>query len=214
MNLKKYSFLKNFFDKNFWQQNPEHVLGYSPIISEIKKAKLKNSKILEIKSNFPGLATFLDKSANEIDINSFTHTGDLPLKKNFYDISVAMDVLAELDPNLREKAIYELIRVSKKLVLLTVSSSQDFVILSKQPKTDEVLVFIDRSLRKLKKNAQIKSYPNLNLNLKKILVYSQLNKSQKAAIISKTIFLILIPILKFCNFSKTYRRIFVIKLQL
>lgn len=240
--------LRKFFNKYFWRQHPETALRYAPVVSEIKKAHLENSKILEIGSGSLGITPYLKKEVDGLDIdfsgpksNMLTRikgqADDIHFHKNSYDVSISVDVIEHLDNSRRDSAIYEMLNVTKKLAILVVPEGEDSQIQDKKlyekyfkifkkpnqflqehikyglPKKEEILVSIDKSLRKLNKKAQIKSYPNLNLAIRNILMQTWITKSKLLYYLYLKGYLVFVPILRYCNFGKTYRRVFVIKFE-
>lgn len=246
MNLKNSKTLKNFFEKYFYQQDTETALRYYPVVSQIKKANLADSKILEIGSGPLGITPYIKKPIDGLDVdfsgpksalvNRIKHSADkLPFGKDFYDVTIAVDVFEHLEPNLRQSAIYEMLRVTKKLSIIVIPTSEDsqqqdrlfhdiwtktFNIKNRSleqhlkyglPEANELLVYIDKSLRKLNKKATISSYPNLNLQVRFMLIRTNYTKSVFLNFIYLKGYLLLLPVLRFCNFGKTYRRVFVIE---
>src|SRR3990167_7728703 len=158
---------------------------------------------------------------------------NLPFLKNAYDVAISVDVLEHLRKEERQDAIYEILRVSQHLVVIVVpvgklSQGQDkkldeyFLkkfgrrnqyleehISNGLPKTEEVLVFIDKSLRKLNKKAKVESYPNLNLLVREILMKTWISENKFFYYFYLKGFLLLLPILKLANFGNCYRRVFV-----
>src|SRR3989344_6143131 len=160
---------------------------------------------------------------------------NLPFTKNSYDVVISVDVLEHLNKENRADAIYENLRVAKHLAVIVapvgeLAQEQDkkldeyfFKKFSKRnqyliehvsnglPKTEEVLVFIDKSLRKLNKKAKVESYPNLNLFVREILMRTWISKSKFFYYFYLKGFLLLLPILKLANFGNCYRRVFVVE---
>lgn len=243
---KNNNFVKKFFDTFFWRQHPEAALRYLPVVSKIKKAKLQDSKILEIGSGSLGIAPYFKREIDAIDVD-FTgpqtkfinklkgSAWDLPFKKNSYDVTISVDVFEHIGPDLREKAIYEMLRVTKSLALIVVPSGeaaeeQDKKLQKKWnrvfsqknqfleehvknglPTPEEIFVYVDKAARKLGKIAKTNSFPNLNLTIRSILMNTWITKSKFKYYLYLKGFLLLVPILRFCNFGKTYRRIYVIE---
>jgi hypothetical protein len=240
--------VKNFFDKFFWGQHPDAALRYYPVVTEIKKAHLERSKILEIGSGSLGIIPYLKSEIDGIDIdfsgpqtdliNKVKGTAtDLPFRKNSYDTAIAVDVLEHLDREERKKAIYEMARVAKKLAVIVVpvgdlSQKQDRQLkerwekifgeenrfLSEHvenglPTPDEVLVTIDKAARKLGKKVKVRSYPNLNLLIRKMLMETWITRNKIIYYLYLKGFLLLLPLLKYANFGNCYRRVFVIELS-
>jgi len=245
-NTQKSNIVRDFFNKFYWRQHPEAALRYLPVVSQIKKAKLEDSKILEIGSGSLGIAPYFKRKIDALDVD-FTgpqtdllnqlkgNAWDLPFRKNAYDVSISVDVLEHIPPNLREKAIYEMIRVTKQLAIIVAPSGEDAQKQDKKlqqkwnqifkeknqfleehvkyglPTSEEILVCIDKALRKLGKTAKTKSFANLNLTVRNFLMNTWITKNKLKYYLYLKGYLLLIPILRFCNFRKTYRRVFVIE---
>lgn len=246
MSLINKNSVKNLFDKFFWRQHPEAALRYAPVVKEIKRLKLQNSKILEIGPGSLGIIPYLKREIDGIDIDfSGPQTGllnkikgtaiDLPFRKNSYDVVISVDVLEHLTKSYRENAIYEILRVAKKLAIIVVpigelSEKQDrnlqaywqkifknknqFLdehVKNGLPSVDDILVTIDKSKRLLGKTAKVKSYPNLNLTIRNILMKTWISKNKFIYYFYMKGCLLLLPFLKIANFGNCYRRVFVIE---
>lgn len=245
LNEKK---LKVFFDRYFWGQHPEAALRYFPVVREIKKAKLDKVKILEIGSGATGITPYLKKNIDAIDtdfsgpqtnlVNKIKASAlKLPFKKNEYDVSLSVDVLEHLQKEDREKAILEMLRVTKKLAIIVVPCGNEAQQQDKElhkhwnkifntknqfldehvanglPQVEDILVYVDRSKRNLAKKANVKSYPNTNLFVRNILMKTWITKNKYFYYLYLKGYLLFVPILKYINFGKTYRRVFVIEFQ-
>lgn len=229
-----------------WGQHPESALRYAPVISEIKKAKILNAKILEIGSGSLGITPYYKENIDAVDVDFSGPKSpyinrmkgkawELPFKKSTYDISISVDVLEHIPPELREKTIYEMIRVTKKLAIIVVPTTQESQDQDKKlqtiwnktfkiknqflnehvkyglPQAEKLLVYIDRSRRSLNKDLSVRSYPNLNLAVRYILMRTWISNIKPLYYLYLKGYLILVPILKYCNFGKTYRRVFVLE---
>lgn len=162
---------------------------------------------------------------------------ELPFRKNSYDVSISVDVLEHIKEEERAQAISEMLRVTKKMAIIVVpigelSQEQDRELKSRWdkifkeenqflkehldnglPKADEILVTIDKVARKLGVKAKVKSYKNLNLQIRKLLMLTWITKNKLIYYLYLKGFLLLLPILRFANFSNCYRRVFVIELS-
>lgn len=160
---------------------------------------------------------------------------DLPFRRNSYDVVVCSDVLEHIKKENREKAVFEILRVAKKQALIVVPTGElsekqdekladiwakkmkgknlflDEHIENGLPKNEEILVYIDRSLRKLKKTAKVKSYPILNLHVREILMRTWITNNKYIYYFYMKGMLLFLPILKRANFKNCYRRFFVIE---
>ena len=79
------------------------------------------------------------------------------------------------------------------------------------PLVDEILVWIDKSLRKLDKRASVKSRPILNLAVRQLLMKTWISKNKYLYYLYMKGYLLLLPLLRLANFGNCYRRIFVIE---
>ncbi len=160
----------------------------------------------------------------------------LPFHKNSYDVVIAIDVLEHIEPLLRAKAISEWLKVAKKLVIIVVpigqfSEKQDreldlywqkvfkdqnlFLtehVKNGLPQAEEILVDIDKLARQLGKKAKVNSRPLLNLGVRKLLMKTWISKNKYKYYLYLKGYLLLLPLLKYANFGKCYRRIFVVEL--
>lgn len=246
MNLNPEKYLRLFFNKFYKNQHPEAALRYLPIISVLKNRKMLDSKILEVGSGSLGITPYLNKSLDAIDVdfsgpqtpllNKISGTADnLPFRKNSYDVLICADTLEHLEKNQREKAIEEMMRVAKKLIIIVVptgdlSQEQDKKldayyqkIFSKKnnflsqhvenglPSTNEILVIFDRLSRKLNKKTKITSKPLLNLKIREILMKTWITKNRYTYYLYLKGYLIFMPFLALMNWGNCYRKLFVVE---
>ena len=160
---------------------------------------------------------------------------NLPFGKNSYDVAISVDVLEHLNKEERFDAIYEHLRVARHLAVIVVpvgelAQKQDKKldeyffkkfgrrnqyleehVLNGLPKTEEVLVFIDKSLRKLNKKAKVESFPNLNLVAREILMRTWISRNKFFYYLYLKGFLLLLPLFRLLSFGNCYRRVFVIE---
>ncbi len=238
--------LKKISDKYFWGQHPEAALRYAPVVKEIRKRRLLDSKILEIGSGSLGITPYLKKKIDGVDIN-FSGPESRNLRKiqgeaqqltfpnNSYDVSLSVDVIEHIPPENREKSILEQLRVTKKLAIIVVpcgqnSEAQDKLLRNKWnrlfkeknqffeehikfglPKASSLASYVDNTLAKLNRKAKVTIYPNLNLLVRSILMNSWITKNRVLYYSYLKGYLFFLPILRICNFGKTYRQVFVIE---
>lgn len=248
MKLEKQSLLRRFFNKYYKNQHPESALRYLPIVQILKKQKLQDSAILEVGSGSLGITPYLKRPLDGVDtdfsgpktplLNKIKGSAtDLPFRKNSYDVVISTDTLEHIPANLREKAIDEMLRVSRQLVIIVVptgplSQRQDsqlhnrFQKVFKQkdkflsehvenglPKNDEILVTIDKSLRNLGKGARVWSKPLLNLAVRKLIMYTWISQNKYIYYTYMKGYLLLLPLLRLANFGNCYRRLFMVKFE-
>lgn len=239
---------KNLFDKFFKFQHPDAALRYLPVVKKIKETNLTDSKILEVGSGSLGITPYIKKKIDGIDVDFSGPKTELisrikgtatklPFNKNSYDVVISSDVLEHIARQERETAIYEMLRVAKKLAIIIVpageaSEKQDKkldayykkvfkttdLFLSEHvanglPKTDEILVAIDKSLRKLEKNANVASYGYLNLQVREFLMKTWITKNKYIYYLYLKGYLLLLPLLKLANWGNCYRRMFTVEIK-
>ena len=158
----------------------------------------------------------------------------LPFEKNSYDVTISVDVLEHLNKGERLDAILEVLRVAKRLAVIVVptgalAEEQDKKldeyffkkfgfrnqylkehVSNGLPKTEEVLVSVDKALRKLNKKAKVESYSNLNLFVREILMRIWISKNRFFYYLYLKGFLLFLPVLRLANFGNCYRRVFFI----
>ena len=66
MNLPAKKILQKISNHFYWGQHTEAALRYIPVVNEIKKADLVNSKILEIGSGSTGITPYFKKYIEHI----------------------------------------------------------------------------------------------------------------------------------------------------
>jgi len=246
MSLPAENYIRKFFNKFYWCQHPEAALRYYPVVKAIKKLNLEDSKILEVGPGSLGIIPYLKREIDGVDVDfSGPKTkllnkikgkaNNLPFAKNAYDVAISVDVLEHLRKEERQDAIYEILRVTKRLVVIVVpvgelAQEQDKKldeyffkkfgqrnqyleehVLNGLPNTEEVLVAIDQSLRKLAKKAKVESFPNLNLFVREILMKTWITKSKFSYYLYLKGYLLFLPFLKLLNLGNCYRRVFVIE---
>lgn len=257
MNFNARKILKKFFDKFFWRQHPEAALRYLPVVAAIRRAGLAQAKILEVgpgslgiipylRAERENMPSYLKKPIDGLDVD-FSGPAislltkikgsaeSLPFRRNSYDVVVCVDVLEHLPRQNRQKAIYEMLRVAKKLTVIVVpvgdlSQAQDRELdsLWRQifgrenqflaehvenglPTQDQILVYLDKSKRLLKKNIKVSSAPLLNLQVRQLLMRTWISKNKLSYYLYLKGYLLLVPLLALANFGDCYRRIFVIE---
>ena len=124
-------FLDNLKGLIFWQGwHPEVALRYLPIISAIRKLG-GHPQVLDIGSCGLGIAPYIGYKVTGCDIKfrpPFHHHLDrikapaekLPFADSVFDALVSADTLEHLNKNSRQKAIFQMLRVAKKMVCIAV----------------------------------------------------------------------------------------------
>ena len=109
------------------------ILRYSPVVARLKKIKKynKNIKVLEVGSGSKGITRFFRHPVTGIDVEFQKHKNEYltevlinpnkkyPFKDNSFDVVVAVDSIEHIPRNKRKKALKEMLRISKKHIMIT-----------------------------------------------------------------------------------------------
>lgn len=128
----------------FHRWHPEVALRYLPIVSQIKKMKNPDLKILEVGSGGLGICPYLKRKITAVDIKFaapnhellkkvIASAQNLPFPDSSFDTALSVDMLEHLPGKERIQAIKELIRVTKRKVFIGVpcgklSQDQDILL--------------------------------------------------------------------------------------
>lgn len=114
----------------YYRQHPDTALRYFPIVDLIKKNRWNKLKILEVGSGSYGIAPYLNRPIDGLDIdfdepeyeliNRINGSAlDLPFGNNSYDLIILSDVLEHIFPDKRGKCLNESIRVARVAVVIS-----------------------------------------------------------------------------------------------
>jgi hypothetical protein len=81
------------------------------------------------------------------------------------------------------------------------------------PEKEWVFDTIQEQARKLGRRVEIKSIGNLNLNLRRFLMWGWITKSPVIDFIFRKVFLLFIPLIRRMNQEPTYRQIFFVRIN-
>lgn len=227
--------------KDLWIE-PDAFLRYLPVIRWLKKHESSKPKVLEVGSGDFGISTYISYPVTKLD-RRFTHTkkeknkiqGDasnLPFQKRSFDLVFCVDFLEHIKPEKRFDLLKEMVRVSKKEIILIFPArekarQQDFHLMKFYEqatgkllpilKAHEEFLFPETSeindwLFQMKKlGCETKTKNLFNLKLRKKLLKGWLGQNKLAIKIAGL--LIQFPILgEFMNFGNCYRKIIFISL--
>lgn len=239
--LKK---IKNIFFKNY---SVDIDLRYLPVLDVIKRNKINEDKILEVGSGDMGIIPYLKKKVVGLDIE-FNNEENKFLKKIKFDgqkfpfaddkfnLTISVDNIEHVLPEKRHDFIKEMVRATKKLIILVVpcgklSYEQDVELYKYFQKIHNVenKFFCEHIANGLPeigdlKDIIIKCAEELNKKIKIVKVEKLLNLKIRNFImrcrISKNIFLIilyylfilLLPARRLLNFGNCYRQLIYIKI--
>ena len=161
----------------------------------------------------------------------------IPFKKDSFDIVICVDTLEHLEHKLHQKALYEMMRVAKKKLLIAVPCGKkayhqdvslnrlyaekygmEYHFLKEQinlglPEEKNLKNTIEKAAAKSGKKIQLRIINNENLTLRSFLMKGWLSKNLIVNIIHRKIFLVLIPILSMLNNDPVYRKIFIVDIN-
>lgn len=231
----------------FFRWHPEVALRYLPIADEIKKYDTITD-ILEVGSGGLGIAPYLNKVVTGIDtsfkppyhpklIKIKGSVLKLPFEDQSYDCVISADLIEHLAPQIRSKAINEMMRVAKDLIIISVpcgklSYIQDLELSNYYkkifntkydffqqhckfglPEKKEILDKIRYASKLYKRKLKIIIKGNENLAIQKFLMHGWITKNPIKNIIFRKFFLLLIPLFRFLDREPYYRQIFIIKIK-
>lgn len=160
----------------------------------------------------------------------------LPFADKSFDFVVSSDVLEHISPENRKKAVLEWLRVAKKELIIAFPEGKKSEIQDKElyeefkkkglsdysekffkehleyglPRIEEVVTWL-KSKDQQVKSVNIKD--NLNIPLRKFLMYGWMTKNFFVNLFFRKILLFFIPILRLFNNSPVYRKIVFIKIK-
>lgn len=232
----------------FWERwHPEVALRYLRFVDLIKKGN-RDATILEVGTAGLGICPYLKRGVTGVDqkFNPPIHpllkqvNGSalaLPFPDSSYDIVLSVDMLEHLTHDARIKAIQEMVRVAKTMVLLGVpcgksAYGQDMTLDSEYSKKygtryhflEEQVIFglpeendikstILKGAKLIKKKVSILMEPNENLNLRLFLMRGWISENIFAQIFYRKILLLFLPILKLLNSPPVYRQLFIVTIS-
>jgi len=225
------------------------ALRYLPVVRDLENYLKLDAKVLDVGSGEFGLATYTQGKFNITGTDTVFGRGrrkepnlveasaeKLPFQSNSFDAVVSVDMLEHLSPDIRKKAVSEMIRVAKERVYLlfptgNISRRIDGIILryyrfthkeelpflrehlkNGLPSAKIVERFIKDSLRENQKHGDITLKGNTNSLVWLILLllgFSEVNLL--TSFYHKLLFLL--PIFKLIHFSPTYRIMYIVKLK-
>lgn len=230
----------------YYRWHPEVALRYLPIVDQIKKHSIKT--ILEVGSGGLGIAPYLKRKVTGVDTNFREpfhpllkrvkgNAVKLPFKNNSFEAVISADMLEHLSVKYRGRAIDEIVRVAKKLVVIAVPCGHDaqmededldkhykrlykkrYHFFKEQvtyglPKKDEVVKALNQSLAKKKVKASISVWGNETIALHHFLMLGWMNPNIISKVIFRKFLLFAIPLMRRLNSEPTYRKIFTVSIK-
>src|SRR3989344_2783502 len=227
----KEKFLSRLKGLLFWPGwHPEVALRYLPVVAEIRNLKPRPT-VLDVGSGGLGIAPYIGFKVTGVDVKFRPpfHSNlerikakaqKLPFADNVYDAVVSVDSMEHLNPEMRKKAIKEMLRTARKLLVIAVpcgseSYKQDKLLariyrkkFNKKyhffeeqlrlglPETSEIKDTIIDAGVNLKKKISLKIINNESLALRKFLMTGWISKNIFANIFYRKILLLAIPLMR------------------
>jgi len=162
---------------------------------------------------------------------------ELPFADKSFDFVVSTDMLEHVPVQDRQKVISEILRCTRIEAFIAVPCGEKSTLQDKQLDKDYQRVFgmpyksmqdhirnglpgkswvndtIEQEAKRLNKKVEIKIHANLNLTLRRFLMWGWITKNPIVDFIFRKVFLLFIPILKHMNQEPTYRQIFFVKME-
>lgn len=235
----------------YW--HPKIALRYLPIVEEINTTYKEGDSILEIGSGSMGIAPYIDQQVIGVD-KSFDGKNHPKLKQvvadatkldfadRIFDYVVSSDTLEHIPPNLRQKAVNEWMRVTKKELILAFPEGKESEVQDKTlygefkksglsdysekffkehlayglPRVEEVTRWLKEYFEEKgnKGNQEdIVIMNNLNLSLRKFLMHGWMTKNLFIDLFFRKILLFFIPVMRLFNQKPVYRKIIFVKFK-
>ncbi len=238
-NTKKY--LKGYIDLKYPNWDITIALRYLPIIDDLKKNYKPEDKILEVGSEITGITNYFPVEVTGLDVafdyskkNEYLKpvkgsATQIPFEDKSFDFVLSVDMLEHIPDDLREKVIQEMIRVCRKKLYLSFpcgkkseevdqrlhqyflkKRGQDYQYLKEHvslglPNYNHV-----KSILKSTKGFKLTIKNNTNIKLWEILLKLGLSGEKFKSSLYRRL-LIALPLLKYFNFSPTYRKLFILE---
>lgn len=237
--------VKNLLRKHlFLRQHPDAALRYLPLVELLKNVNLQDSKILEVGSGSYGITPYLKKEVIGLDVafdepefsllRRISGTAvNLPFKDSQFDVVILSDVLEHMPKAKRKKALYESVRVAKRMVIISgpigqksleqdkkLAAYSEKILGDKHKFFDEHLRFglpaIDEIDKYLNENPKVKEVKvigeYLNLKVREILMKFFITKNKPLYYFYLKGLMLFIPILRYLNMRPCYRTLIIARL--
>ena len=226
-----------------YRWHPKIALRYLPVVKKFKAYLPHDSSILEAGSGGLGIAPYLKRRVIGLDIAFSSPISsqlipvkasvlNIPFVQQSFDGVLSLDMLEHINPVNRERAITELVRITKKILCIGVpcgklSAQQDEylekIFLQNHEKTDlylqeqvmyglpeatEIENMIRVAAAKMRRKIILEICGNLNLATRQWLMKGWISRNPLTNLIFRKVFLLLIPYLLCKNQEPTYRKLF------
>lgn len=211
--------------------HPQIALRYFPIVRFLKRLNVPLLSVLEVGSGSLGIGPYWKGNVTAIDVDfsgpqwknlqKISGSGiRLPLKNDSVDVALSVDMLEHIRPQDRPQVIAEMIRVSKRAVIMAVpmgkaAQVQDqalhrlyqkkfgkpFKFLAEQvdyglPTDKQVRHWLHEGARRYEKKIGLRVQGNRNLKLRWWLMQGWMSKNMLTNVFFRKVLLLFLPILK------------------
>lgn len=231
--------LKHHLDTRYPAWDLSIALRYLPIVDDLKQIQQKNESILEVGSEIEGITPYLQQPVTGVDLGfDYSRANQwltpvkgsatkLPFQNRSFDYVLSVDMLEHLLPTQREQAIKEMLRVADKKVYLAFpcgsasaavdreldryffnKNGQHFDYLAEHVKLGLPPCDLVPQLARRYPDWQLTVHGNTSLWLWRLMLKLGLsNEIIKTSLYRRLLFLL--PLLKHCHLSPTYRRLYI-----
>lgn len=232
----------------FWQGwHPEVALRYLPVVSLIRTLG-PHPTILDVGSGGLGIAPYIGYKVTGVDIRfrpPFHRNLDrikakaqkLPFADGVFDAVVSVDSMEHLQSELRQKAVREMLRTARKLMVIAVPCGKDSYLQDKilsriyrrihhkkyhffdeqlklgLPQVGEIKDAINLASLSLNKKISLKVLDNESLGLRSFLMRGWISKNIFINIFFRKILLFALPLMTKFNSPPVYRKIFAVSIK-
>ncbi|MBI5357126.1 class I SAM-dependent methyltransferase [Candidatus Collierbacteria bacterium] len=239
----------------WYRWHPELAMRYLPMVEWIKvkgqglRAKGKKElTILEVGSGGLGITPYLKLPVTGVDVefkppfhpNLIRVVGKaekLDFADKSFDMVISSDMLEHLSPGVREKSIFEMIRVSKSGVVIGApcgseasrhdqelrheylkTHKTEFTFLKEQveyglPDKTDIIAFIDKASKRLDRKIKLTVSGNENMLTRKFLMRGWISSNFWVNVFFRKILLPFIPLLMLLERPPFYRQIFFVEIE-
>ena len=239
----------------WYRWHPELAMRYLPVVEWVKEEGRRkkeesggNLTILEIGSGGLGIAPYLKMPVTGVDVEfkpplhpNLTRIAGKAEKLDFgdqsFDVVISSDMLEHLPPDMREKAIFEMIRVAKHGVVIGVPCGAEaaghdedlrreylkihkteFPFLKEQveyglPDKTDIISYIDKACKKLDRKIKLTVSGNENMTTRKFLMRGWMSSNFLVNVFFRKILLPFIPLFMLLERPPYYRKIFFVEIK-
>ncbi|MEK7111044.1 MAG: class I SAM-dependent methyltransferase [Patescibacteria group bacterium] len=242
----------------WYRWHPELALRYLPMVEKIQKFRPTKARrlafrradpisILEIGSGGLGIAPYLKMPVTGVDLEFkppfhplltkvVSRAEKLDFADKSFDVVMSSDMLEHLPSSKREKAIFEMIRVSKLCVIIGVpcgeiaakhdeelrleylkTHGKEFPFLKEQveyglPDRTDIIAYINEAGKKLDRKIKLTVSGNENMIIRKFLMHGWMSSDFLVNVFFRKILLPFIPLLRLLERPPYYRQIFFVEI--